>query len=170
MPAPIGNQFWKARASSGRDPKFYSPEELWEDACEYFQWVENNPLIEGKAFSYEGHIVMASVPKMRAMTYEGFQVYLDMHHDTWAEYRKKEDFSAIVSKIDKIIRDQKFSGAAAGLLNANIIARDLGLSDKSELTGRDGGPIETKDVSEHERGARVAFALQQAAAKGTEAG
>jgi hypothetical protein len=29
--------------------------------------------------------------------------------------------------------EQKFSGAAAGLLNPNIIARDLGLADKSEI-------------------------------------
>ena len=32
-----------------------------------------------------------------------------------------------------VIRTQKFEGASAGLLNANIIARDLGLSDKTEL-------------------------------------
>ena len=29
-----------------------------------------------------------------------------------------------------------------GTEGANIIARDLGLADKSELSGRDGGPME----------------------------
>ena len=33
---------------------------------------------------------------------------------------------------------QKFAGAAADLLNANIIARDLGLADKQDLTNSDG--------------------------------
>ena len=29
--------------------------------------------------------------------------------------------------------EQKFAGAAVGLFNANIIARDLGLTDKQEI-------------------------------------
>ena len=29
---------------------------------------------------------------------------------------------------------QKFEGAASGIFNANIIARDLGLSDKQDIT------------------------------------
>ena len=33
----------------------------------------------------------------------------------------------------QIIYTQKFEGSAAGLLNPNIIARDLGLNDKQEL-------------------------------------
>jgi hypothetical protein len=34
-----------------------------------------------------------------------------------------------------VILDQKFTGAAADLLNPNIIARDLGLTDKKEVSG-----------------------------------
>lgn len=33
--------------------------------------------------------------------------------------------------IDKVIRDQKFTGATADLLNPMIISRDLGLAEKS---------------------------------------
>ena len=33
---------------------------------------------------------------------------------------------------------QKFTGASANMLNANIIARDLGLTDKKDLTSSDG--------------------------------
>ncbi|MDC9826565.1 terminase small subunit, partial [Devosia sp. ZB163] len=44
-------------------------------------------------------------------------------------------------RVDEIIRAQKFEGAAAGLLNPNIIARDLGLADKQELTGKGGSPL-----------------------------
>ena len=41
----------------------------------------------------------------------------------------------------QIIKTQKFEGAAAELLNANIIARDLGLADKKELGGDPTRPI-----------------------------
>ena len=49
--------------------------------------------------------------------------------------------------MEQIIRTQKFEGAAAELLNPNIIARDLGLADRSEHSGPGGGPIRTLDLS-----------------------
>jgi hypothetical protein len=36
--------------------------------------------------------------------------------------------------IEDIIYNQKFEGAAAGLLKENIIARELGLKDQSDIT------------------------------------
>ena len=50
--------------------------------------------------------------------------------------------------MNNIIRTQKFTGAAAYMLNANIIARDLGLANKEELSGPNGKPITTKTVFE----------------------
>ena len=38
----------------------------------------------------------------------------------------------ICTSIAKVIRQQKFEGAAAGLLNHAIIARDLGMADKHD--------------------------------------
>ena len=38
---------------------------------------------------------------------------------------------------------QKFTAAAAGFLNAAIIARDLGLAEKHEVAGPGGGPLQT---------------------------
>ena len=148
MPAPIGNQFWKARSKHGRDKIFSNESVLWDAACEYFQWVEDNPLMEDKVFAYQGEVTHESVEKMRAMTIGGICIFLDITHDTWDRYRKLKDFKGVITRIENIIRTQKFSGAAADLLNANIIARDLGLSDKikGEITGKDGGPIETKST------------------------
>ena len=142
MPAPKGNQFWKARSSHGRTPTFADPKQLWEACVEYFEWVEDNPLYEAKPFAYQGEVTVENVAKMRAMTIDGLCIFLDIDDETWRRYRKKDDFCGVVARVDKIIRTQKFGGAAADLLNANIIARDLGLADKSELTGKDGAPIE----------------------------
>ena len=76
------------------------------------------------------------VPKMRAMTISGLCLFLDISTQTWHDYCKREDFIDVTSKIDRVIRDQKFSGAASDMLNANIIARDLGLTDKKEVDAK----------------------------------
>lgn len=143
MSAPIGNQFWKARAKHGRDKIFSSPEVLWEACVEYFEWVGDNPLMEEKVFHTNGVITRAEVSKMRAMTIGGLCIFLDIDQTTWGDYRKREDFTPVITRAEEVIRTQKFTGAAAEMLNPNIIARDLGLSDKSELTGANGGPIQT---------------------------
>lgn len=131
--APKGNRFWEARTKHGRDKLFASSDALWEACCEYFAWVEENPLIEMKPFAYQGVVVQEPVPKMRAMTIEGMCIFLDIAYETWREWRSVDDFSAVISRAESIIRSQKFAGAAADLLNANIIARDLGLADKSSV-------------------------------------
>lgn len=142
MPAPVGNRFWEQRSSHGRKPIFERPEQLWEAACEYFAWVEENPLSEEKLFAYQGVVTKATATKMRAMTIQGLCLFLDVSDETWADYCKREDFIGITRQIQKVIFEQKFAGAAADLLNANIIARELGLADKKELSGAGGGPIE----------------------------
>lgn len=143
MGAPLGNQFWKARSTHGRKPLFSDPEQLW-DACEqYFEWVETNPLMEDTVIAYQGTATHVPVARMRAMTIAGLCIYLDVSQSTWRDYASQEDFSAVTTRAEEIIRTQKFTGAAADLLNPNIIARDLGLSDKQELTGKDGQPLNT---------------------------
>lgn len=142
MAAPKGNQFWKARTKHGRDKIFASAELLWEACAEYFEWVEENPLYEAKAFSFQGESWIESIPKMRAMTQSGLCLFLGIDGSTWHNWKNGDDkdFINVITQAEEVIRTQKFSGAAADLLNANIIARDLGLSDKSahEHTSPDG--------------------------------
>lgn len=159
MAAPAGNQFWKARSSHGRNPIFPTPDALWTAACEYFQWVEDNPLYEDRLVTFQGAATHEPVAKMRAMTVAGLCLFLDISQQAWSEYKQRQGFGEITARIDDVIRSQKFAGAAADLLNANIIARDLGLADKSELTGRDGGPIETKETSDRDLAKAVAALL-----------
>jgi len=129
MAAPIGNKFWEIRKKHGRNPIFSSADELWEKACEYFDWCYENPLMETKLFSYEGEIVEGEAPKMRAMTIQALCFYLGISDEAWANYCKREDFIGICSDIKKVIYTQKFEGASAGFLNASIIAREIGLSN-----------------------------------------
>lgn len=147
MTAPKGNRFWEQRSSHGRKPVFEDSDQLWDACVEYFDWVEENPLQEETLVTYQGVVKREDVPKMRAMTMEGLCRFLDIGTSTWAGWRKpSHDFSEVVARVDSVMREQKFTGAAAGFLNPNIIARDLGLADKSELTGKNGGPIETNQT------------------------
>jgi hypothetical protein len=142
MAAPLGNQFWKVRSSHGRTPIFATPDILWEACEQYFQWVEENPLWESKPFAYQGAVTVGHMPKMRAMTISGLCIFLDIARKSWDEYRARQDYLPVVTRVEEIIRTQKFEGASADLLNPNIIARDLGLADKSELSGPEGGPVQ----------------------------
>lgn len=133
----VGNQFWKARAKNGRDKLFETPELLWEAACEYFQWCEDNPLYEAKMFSFQGMQTMEKLPKMRAMTLSGLCLFLGCNESYFRSFKVQErenkaDFITVIENIENTIYNQKFAGSAADLLNSNIIARELGLSDKSE--------------------------------------
>ena len=134
MAAPKGNKFWLARSSHGRDPIFKSPDALWSAAVEYFEWVEDNPLYEAKVAANKGEPEIVYVPKIRAMTLSGLQTFLDISHQGWLNYGARDGFIDICAKIAEIIRQQKFEGASAGLLNPAIIARDLGLADKQDIT------------------------------------
>lgn len=139
MGASKGNQFWKLRSKHGRDRLFANASDMWDAACEYFQWCEDNPLIE---VDFKGKdAIEVKIPKMRAFTMQGLCLYLDCNTLYFAQFKKglslenqnDKDFSIVITRIEEIIYNQKFTGAAAGFLNANIIARDLGLADKKDI-------------------------------------
>ena len=145
-PHMIGNKFWMQRSKHGRDSLFESAELIWEASCEYFDWVENNPLIAEeviKSGDLAGTIVYTN--KMRPFTWQGLTGYLDCNVEYFTDFerslqgktdQKSIDFCRVIKRIRQIIYQQKFEGAAAGFLNPMIISRDLGLKDatKQEVT------------------------------------
>ena len=141
MAAPKGNQFWLARSTHGRKPIFETPEALLNACLEYFKWAEDNPLWEEKAFNCAGKIKKTLMYKMRAMTMDGLTIFLDISDECWYNYKKRKEYVGVVTYVEKAMRHQKFSGAAADLLNPNIIARDLGLVDKKQ--------VDVNDVTEY---------------------
>ena len=142
MGAPLGNKFWKLRSKHGRDKLFTTPELLWQAACEYFQWCEDHPLYETRGFAYQGVVTKEVFPKMRAMTLSQLCFYLHCNEAYFRTFKRQlpegeKDFNTVIHDIEKTIYDQKFQGASADLLNANIIARDLGLKERTDMTSDD---------------------------------
>lgn len=143
-----GNRFWEARSSHGPNPKFGGPEELWAACLEYFGWVADNPLYEDNLVTFQGQATHEPTAKLRAMSIEGLCNFLDVTDQTWRDWREgRPDLLGVITRAERVMRQQKFEGASAGLLVPNIIARDLGLADRQEHTGRDGGPIRTEDMT-----------------------
>lgn len=162
-----GNRFWEARSSHGANPKFTNPDDLWQACVEYFDWVEDNPLYEDKLVTFQGTATHEPVAKMRAMTIGGLCIFLDIDETTWRDWKDtRSDLSPIISRVENVIRHQKFTGAAADLLNPNIIARDLGLADKQEHTGAGGGPIQTVTTAMTPQEAAEAYAATLHSDKG----
>jgi hypothetical protein len=156
MSATTGNSFWELRSKHGRDKLFETPQLLWEAACEYFKWCEENPLYETEAkVTSDGQglgssVEMVKLPKMRAFTMHGLCLYLDCSTSYFRTFKSvlkegDKDFLTVINKIEEVVYNQKFTGAAAGFLNANIIARDLGLSDK--VNTEHSGEVSVKQIT-----------------------
>ena len=137
MAAPKGNQFWRniPYEKIGRPLGFETPEILWEECKLYFEECDKSPFIKTESTVGErGDSVKTSEHKI-PYTWLGLCVFLSVC-DLDA-YKKREEFSGVIKVLDNIIRNQKFSGAAAGLFNSNIIARDLGLVEKKQVENKE---------------------------------
>lgn len=136
MSAPIGNQFWKLRSKHGRDKLFATPELLWEAATEYFEWCDNHPWTKKDWVGKDAFEVEREVS--RPYTLSGLCVYLDCSTSYFREFKriiqdKDKDFLTVITRIEEVMFTQKFEGAAVGAFNANIISRDLGLTEKQTI-------------------------------------
>lgn len=156
---------WKIGAKRlGAPRKFETPEALQEAVLEYFQWLEENPLKESKLVSYQGVSTLETVPKMRAATIDGLCLHAGITSQTWRNFREeRDDLFGVIAWAERCIREQKFTGAAADLLNANIISRDLGLADRAELSGPNGQPmqVELSELPPDEQARRIAFLFER---------
>lgn len=136
MSAPKGNKFWKMADPSkiGRPLIFKTPSELWDKCCEYFEWSDNNPLLEERLFHYQGSVTREKIAKLRAYTLKELCIYLGVNNDYFNQFNDEsnKEFSSVITRVYDVIYTQKFTGAAADLLNPNIIARDLGLAEKTD--------------------------------------
>lgn len=148
MAAPKGNQFWKLRSKHGRDKLFASPELMFQAACEYFEWCDKNPWVKQETTTKEVSDKKTpkeeskTTPTARPYTITALCLYLGCSSKYFTTFKatlknENKDFLEVITRIEDIIYTQKFEGAAVGSFNANIIARDLGLKDRQDLTSGD---------------------------------
>lgn len=153
MAAPKGNKFWQIRSRHGRKKLFNSPELLWEAACEYFAWCDENPMNsdEVKSKSALKNKELTEVeretkirPLARPYTLVGLCLYLGCSSSYFRQMKREydpdleEDFLTTLKNIEDAIYNQQFSGAAAGQFNANFIGKAIGLVEKTDHSSKDG--------------------------------
>lgn len=134
MGAKEGNQNWTFRKKHGRDHKF-TPQQIWDEFETYRIHIQDNRWFKNEAIKsgdMAGTIV--SIPMTTPMSIEGFCVFAEMALQTFYSYEKHDDFVEIMSHIRLIIENQQLEGAIVGAFNPNIIARKLGLSEKTDVT------------------------------------
>ncbi|HUM44027.1 MAG TPA: terminase small subunit [Fervidobacterium sp.] len=131
--SPEDNRWWERSASN---PTFDSPEELWACACEYFKWSQDNPLYDIRPFQFKGDVVFKAVPKKRAFSLPGLCNFLKITMGKWQYMKnKKAEFTDVICKIEQVIFQQKFENAAANILDAVMLSKDLGLKESHALSG-----------------------------------
>lgn len=127
-----------------KDGRYFTvPEQLLEAAANYFQYANDHPREQEVLIKTKEGAVYEIERKPRIFSWRGFAVYLGISQTTLNNYRNNPDFEEAIERIRDIIDNEKYEGAAVGTYNATIIARDLGLAEKTELTGRDGAPLQT---------------------------
>lgn len=148
MAAPLGNNFWTLRETHGRELEYKTVQELAEKIMGYVEWVQANPwykteqlkkpvLIGLDEQGNKMYQTIAQIPTARPMSIGALCDHLGIHHKTWKEYGKREDFRAIVSRTEQFIGTQQWEGAAVGVFQHYIIARTLGMVEKTETGYRD---------------------------------
>jgi hypothetical protein len=136
MAAPKGNSFWKSRSKHGRDALFTSPDALLQAAEDYFQWCDENPWEAKKTVVGKDNTTVETKPTQRPYSLGGFRHYVGASENWLSEFKKNcsKDFLGVIEQIENFIRTQQFEGATVGAFNANIIARTLGLMEKTDIT------------------------------------
>lgn len=145
-----GNKLWQLRKfNKGPERLVKSAEHLVEEAIAYFQWADENPHEEEVVGWYQGDASTHGSKKLRALTIAGLCAFLGTSRREWLRWKQERpDLVPAIEWCETIMWEMKFSAAAAGLLNANIVSRDLGLAEVSDHTSSDGSMSQKPTVIE----------------------
>lgn len=139
---------YKLRGLNKGIPLFEDPSELWEAACCYFKFIDDNPYPQAELVKYQGSGTITEVPKMKPYTLSGLCFFLGCSESYFrvlkhniqkreiAETQKDTDseFKECIEAIEQVIETQQLEGAMVGAFNYNIVRAKLGLVEKQDIT------------------------------------
>lgn len=129
-----GNQWARLKASPniGTAKNYSNPQDLFDAACDYFRWCDENPIIDTVIGGKDARLV--EVPKRRVYNLQGLAIHVGVYSKKlFDDYPLIPEFADVMKFIFDTIYSNKFEGAAAGMFHAGLITRDLGLVDKKEV-------------------------------------
>lgn len=141
---PWTPEFWEAMKTIPLRPTkenpgiALTPEVLWALACEYFKESHKDIMIK-KDFIRSGDFAgtIVEMPTERPYSWTSLDLFLAYKgiRRTIRDIRENrqnlyDEYIPVIQKIDAVIYQQKFDGAAIGGYNPQLIIRDLGLAEK----------------------------------------
>ncbi len=126
----VNNQLTKVISSTAED--------LWNNACNYFQWCDNNPITVPK-------VLLNGAKAGETVYYKYKRAYsvkaMCLHCNVPEEYIKdirnskaNDDYFHVVSKILYIIYSNNLEGAMVDIFNPVFTARVLGMEKEEQTT------------------------------------
>lgn len=123
--------------SKGQGKYIETPEKLWQLFTEYVDHEAKHPMYKREYVGKDGNAVDTALQV--PITFEGFECYLwdkQIINDL-GDYSKDKDgryieYAPIITRIRQNCFAQNFKGASVGLFNASIIAKKLGLVEKTQ--------------------------------------
>lgn len=112
-------------------PRTYTPEALEVKFKEYIEWAKDNPRYNNRVLS-DGTIV--PIPTERPLTLASFAVFACIIPETFREYEKLDEFSAVCAHVRARIEADQLEGAMCEQYNPTIASRVLHLADKQDIT------------------------------------
>ena len=155
--------FWEAlmgkcpKEDAGEVGSRLTPQALWDLACLYFQG-ENQDTMVKKDFIRSGESAGAIVEleTTRPFSWVSFDLFLLYHGIKTSVFNirtnkdgKFPEFQEVVQRIEHVIYEQKFDGAAIGGYNPQLIIRDLGLSEKVDANVKTEQPLFVENPALH---------------------
>jgi len=124
MDNTINHWMVKAKSSGSK------PEDLWNDAKDYFMWCEANPIYKTEVIRQTGEKVDTQFPRPFNLP------ALCLHCGITSQYiqdiarnRDAGDYYLVAQKILQVIYAQNFEYSMVGIFNANMAIRKLDLNN-----------------------------------------
>ena len=127
MDNTINHWMIKSRSSGNK------PEDLWNDAVEYFMWCEANPIYKQEMIKQTGDIVDIKYPRPFNLPALCLHCGVTVQYmNDMARNSQAGEYHLVVQKILQVIYAQNFEYAMVGIFNANMSVRKLNLGNESE--------------------------------------
>lgn len=123
-----------------RKKVYLTADDFLADCVKYFEWATQTPIMTEKATVASGDVIRYDEKKLRVFTKKGLALHLGITTSKLASLMQQ--FPEVGEIIEQVIYVQKFENAAVGVLNSTMMAKDLGIAEKQEISGPQGGPVE----------------------------
>lgn len=141
--APMGHH------TRNKGDRVVTPEELWAIACLYFAGAKYDTIVR-KDFLRSGESAgkIIEITQERPFSWTSLELFMaykgirytmgDIRINKDGQY---DDFKEVVERINQVMYQQKFDGAAVGNYNPQLIIRDLGLAEKVDASVKQEQPL-----------------------------